>query len=95
MRIPFLIGRAIFGGYFIMSGINHFKQSKQMAQYAAAKKVPKPDLAVKATGAMMIVGGQVSCSGSSQNSARSLSWDFWPECRQLCTISGMKTPSSA
>ena len=57
MRIPFLIGRAIFGGYFIMSGINHFKQTKQMAQYAAAKKVPKPDLAVKATGAMMIVGG--------------------------------------
>jgi putative oxidoreductase len=57
MRIPFLIGRAMFGGYFIMSGINHFKQSKQMAQYAAAKKVPKPDVAVKATGAMMIVGG--------------------------------------
>jgi putative oxidoreductase len=57
MRIPFLIGRAIFGGYFIMSGINHFKRRKQMAQYAAAKKVPKPDLAVRATGSMLIVGG--------------------------------------
>jgi len=57
MRIPFLIGRAIFGGYFIMSGIHHFKQGKQLAQYAAAKKVPKPDLAVKTTGAMLIAGG--------------------------------------
>lgn len=57
MRIPFLIGRAMFGGYFIMSGIKHFQQQSQMAQYAAAKKVPKPDLAVKATGTMLIVGG--------------------------------------
>ena len=57
MRIPFLIGRAIFGGFFIMSGIKHFKQQKQMAQYAAAKNVPKPDLVVKASGAMLIVGG--------------------------------------
>lgn len=57
MRIPFLIGRAMFGGFFIMSGIKHFQQQKQMAQFAAAKKVPKPDLAVKATGTMLIVGG--------------------------------------
>jgi len=57
VRIPFLIGRAIFGGYFILGGVNHFKQQKQLAQYAAAKKVPKPDLAVKTTGAMLLVGG--------------------------------------
>jgi len=57
MRIPFLIGRAIFGGFFIMSGIKHFQQRKQMARFAALKKVPKPDLAVKATGTMLIVGG--------------------------------------
>ncbi len=57
MRVPFLLGRLIFGGYFIMSGINHFKQKKQMAEYAAAKKVPKPDVAVQATGAMLILGG--------------------------------------
>ena len=57
MRIPFLIGRAMFGGFFIMSGIKHFQQQKQMAQYAAAKKVPKPDLVVKATGAMLVLGG--------------------------------------
>ncbi len=38
MRVPFLLGRLMFGGYFIMSGINHFKEKQQMTQYAAAKK---------------------------------------------------------
>ena len=57
MRIPFLLGRMLFGGYFIMSGINHFKQTKQLAQYAGAKGVPQPDAAVRATGAVLIAGG--------------------------------------
>lgn len=57
MRVPFLLGRLIFGGYFVMSGINHFKSTEHMAGYAASKNVPKPDLAVRATGAMLITGG--------------------------------------
>ena len=57
MRAPFLIGRLLFGGYFVMSGIKHLKQTGQFAQYAASKHVPKPDLAVRATGAMLILGG--------------------------------------
>jgi uncharacterized membrane protein YphA (DoxX/SURF4 family) len=57
MRIPFLLGRLIFGGYFVMSGINHFKQTEQMAGYAASKNVPKPDIAVQATGVVLIAGG--------------------------------------
>ncbi|HEY4052764.1 MAG TPA: DoxX family protein [Terriglobales bacterium] len=57
MRIPFLLGRLIFGGYFVMSGINHFKKSDMLTQYAAAKNVPKPDIAVGATGAALIAGG--------------------------------------
>jgi putative oxidoreductase len=57
MRVPFLIGRLVFGGYFVMSGINHFMKRGEMSQYAAAKNVPKPDLAVQATGAALIVGG--------------------------------------
>jgi uncharacterized membrane protein YphA (DoxX/SURF4 family) len=57
MRIPFLIGRVLFGGFFISSGINHLRQTRQMAQYAASKNVPKPDLAVKATGVVLIAGG--------------------------------------
>jgi putative oxidoreductase len=57
MRIPFLLGRLLFGGYFISAGINHFKQTPQLAQYAASKNVPKPDVAVKVTGAALIAGG--------------------------------------
>jgi putative oxidoreductase len=57
MRPPFLLGRLLFGGYFIFSGIHHFQQKREMAQYAASKHVPKPDWAVQATGAMLIAGG--------------------------------------
>ncbi len=57
MRAPFVLGRLLFGGYFIMSGINHFKNTGQLTQYAAAKKVPKPDVAVQTTGVALIAGG--------------------------------------
>ena len=57
MKIPFLLGRLIFGGFFIYNGINHFQQRKNLAQYAEAKKVPVPDLAVTATGILMVLGG--------------------------------------
>jgi putative oxidoreductase len=57
MRARFLIGRLLFGGYFIFSGINHFKQTRELSQYAAAKKVPQPNLAVPLTGAILIAGG--------------------------------------
>jgi uncharacterized membrane protein YphA (DoxX/SURF4 family) len=57
MRAPFVLGRLLFGGYFIMSGINHFKNKEQLTQYAAAKKVPKPDVAVQASGVALIAGG--------------------------------------
>lgn len=57
MKFPFLLGRAVFGGFFIMNGIHHLKQTGQLSQYAAAKNVPKPDIAVQATGAMLILGG--------------------------------------
>ena len=57
MRVPFVLGRMLFGGYFISAGINHFKQTPQLAQYAASKNVPKPDVAVKVSGAALIAGG--------------------------------------
>lgn len=57
MKAPFMIGRLLFGGFFLYNGINHFKQRKGMAQYAKAKKVPAPDVAVLASGAALIVGG--------------------------------------
>jgi uncharacterized membrane protein YphA (DoxX/SURF4 family) len=57
MKVPFLIGRLIFGGFFIYNGINHFRERRTLAQYAGAKKVPMPDVAVTATGAAMLAGG--------------------------------------
>jgi uncharacterized membrane protein YphA (DoxX/SURF4 family) len=57
MKAPFLIGRLLFGGYFLYNGINHFRQTPVLAQYAGSKGVPKPDLAVRATGAAMLIGG--------------------------------------
>ncbi len=57
MKIPFLIGRIVFGGFFLYNGINHFMQRKSLAQYAQAKNVPAPEGAVSATGVMQAVGG--------------------------------------
>lgn len=57
MNVPFLIGRSLFGGYFIYNGINHFKNRSMLAQYAAAKKVPAPEAAVLASGAALLAGG--------------------------------------
>ncbi len=57
MKISFLIGRAVFGGFFIYSGINHFRNLKGMSQYAAAKNMPLPEAAVAVSGAMLLLGG--------------------------------------
>jgi putative oxidoreductase len=57
MRAPFLIGRMLFGGFFLYSGINHLMQRKNMAAYTASKGVPKPEIAVTATAVPLIVGG--------------------------------------
>jgi len=57
MKAPFLIGRVLLGGFFLYNGINHFRNHKALAQYAQAKKVPKPDAAVTATGVALTVGG--------------------------------------
>jgi len=57
MRALFVLGRTIFGGFFIYNGINHFKQRRMMSQYAASKGVPASDAAIPATGAMLLAGG--------------------------------------
>jgi len=57
MKIPFLLGRIVFGGFFLYNGINHFMQRKSLAQYAQAKKVPAAELAVPASGVALLIGG--------------------------------------
>lgn len=55
--ILFLVGRILFGGYFVMSGMNHFMKMGMMTGYAASKGVPSAKLAVMVTGLLLILGG--------------------------------------
>jgi uncharacterized membrane protein YphA (DoxX/SURF4 family) len=57
MKAAFVIGRLIFGSFFLYNGINHLKQRKSLAQYADTKNVPLPDAAVTATGVVLLAGG--------------------------------------
>jgi putative oxidoreductase len=56
MRPLFLLGRVIFGGYFLYTGINHFLKEEMMSQNAA-KGTAAADPAVTASGTMLIAGG--------------------------------------
>ena len=57
MKTPFVLGRLLFGGFFLYNGINHLMQRKNMAAYTASKGVPKPEMAVTASAVPLIVGG--------------------------------------
>jgi putative oxidoreductase len=57
MRALFLLGRLIFGGFFVFNGINHFRNQEGMSQYAAAKGVPAADTAIPVSGALLLAGG--------------------------------------
>jgi putative oxidoreductase len=57
MKIPFLIGRVVFGGFFLYNGINQFRKLKTTAQYTAAKGVPLPEAAVALSGGALVLGG--------------------------------------
>lgn len=57
MDILFLIGRVLFSGLFLASGLNHFMQLDGMAQYAESKRIPMPKVAVAGSGLLLVVGG--------------------------------------
>ncbi len=63
MKAPFLLGRLIFGGFFLYNGINHFRNRKMMAQYAASKGVPLAEAAVVGSGVALTVGGASILAG--------------------------------
>jgi putative oxidoreductase len=68
----FLFGRVIFGGYFVYNGVNHFINTAVLAQFAAAKGVPMPELSVMLAGALMLAGGL------------SILFGLWPHLGSLC-----------
>jgi uncharacterized membrane protein YphA (DoxX/SURF4 family) len=57
MSAILVIGRIIFGGFFLMSGINHFTKLEAMTGYAKYKKLPAAKLGVLISGLMLLVGG--------------------------------------
>jgi putative oxidoreductase len=63
MRALFLLGRAMFGGYFAWNGLNHFLNRRMLSQYAAGKSVAAPETAVQASGAMILAGGVSVAAG--------------------------------
>ena len=56
-RMALAIGRALFGGYFLYNGINHFLNRKMLTDYARSKQVPMADAAVPVSGALILLGG--------------------------------------
>src|SRR5689334_20792703 len=57
MSLLFLVGRIIFGGYFVMSSANHFFKLRTMSGYAGSKGIPAPTAAVVGTGILLLLGG--------------------------------------
>ena len=57
MRYFFLLGRIIFGGFFILFGGRHFTRLAAMVPYVAAKGVPLPMLAVLGSGLVAVLAG--------------------------------------
>ncbi len=57
MTIFFIVGRILFGGYFLYSGYKHLANGKSYAGYAKSKNVPMPEIAVPVTGIMLVLGG--------------------------------------
>ncbi|CUS97777.1 DoxX family protein [Candidatus Chrysopegis kryptomonas] len=57
MEAIWVIGRILFSVLFIMSGFGHFRNYKDMVQYAQMMKAPAPNVTVLLTGVMIILGG--------------------------------------
>jgi uncharacterized membrane protein YphA (DoxX/SURF4 family) len=57
MRALFVLGRVVFGGFFVYNGINHFRHQEGMSRYAGTKGVPAAEAVIPATGALLVAGG--------------------------------------
>ena len=57
MDYVFLLGRILYGGFFILGGINHFQHLDMMAGFSASKGVPAARAAVIFSGLLIIIGG--------------------------------------
>jgi putative oxidoreductase len=55
--ILFVLGRVLFGGFFLWSGIQHFRNVDMLAGFTGSKGVPAAKLAVMGSGLLIILGG--------------------------------------
>lgn len=57
IKFAYLVGRIIFGLYWLSAAFHHFKSLDYLAEYAKAKGVPSPKFAVAGSGVMLLMGG--------------------------------------
>jgi putative oxidoreductase len=57
IAVLLLIGRILYGGFFLISGANHFLKLSAYKPYVASKGVPAPGLAVVGSGLLILLGG--------------------------------------
>lgn len=57
MEIFFLLGRILFGGFFVLNGLGHLNHTEELSRYAASKKVPLPKIATIFSGTFILLGG--------------------------------------
>jgi putative oxidoreductase len=74
ISILLLVGRIIYGGFFLVSAFNHFTKLGSYTQYASAKHVPAPGLAVVGSGLLILLGGLSVITG------------FWPQIGLLLIV---------
>lgn len=56
-ELALLAGRIIFGGYFVLSGLNHFMKTEQLSGWIESKDIPAGDVLTYFTGGQLILGG--------------------------------------
>ncbi len=52
-----MVGQVLFGGYFVLMGMNHFLRQKELTGYAESKHVSNAELAVLVSGVIVFLGG--------------------------------------
>jgi uncharacterized membrane protein YphA (DoxX/SURF4 family) len=64
MDYLFVLGRVLYGGFFLLGGVNHFSNLGMMSGYAGSKGVPAAKAGVVLSGLLIIAGGLLVIIGT-------------------------------
>ena len=53
----FLIGKILLGGFFILSGLKHFTETRELTDWTSSKGLPAPKILVYLSGILISVSG--------------------------------------